>query len=143
MSKLWLLAGVLLLTGCGKEVGRVPFASEGSSGSSLVLEAGRVAFWTDIDIEYDGPATLAYQVALFQRGKQVATAVCNPLGDISTKLLWVEAQHGSARSRSGLGKLDCSATLASGGPTTVEATLAFSVRPSMLTLNRADLVVKQ
>lgn len=144
MSKTtWLFAIALLAVGCGKEVGRVSFASEGSSRTSVVLDAGRVAFWTDIDIEYDGPATLRYRIALIQGGKQVATAECDPLGDIGTKLLWVEAQRGSARSRSGLGKLGCSATLTKRGPTTVDATLAFSVRPSAVTLRRADLVVKQ
>ncbi|HWZ90934.1 MAG TPA: hypothetical protein VNW92_18865, partial [Polyangiaceae bacterium] len=34
-----LLPALLLLTGCGKEVGRVPFSSEGSHSASLALSA--------------------------------------------------------------------------------------------------------
>jgi hypothetical protein len=143
MSKTWLLGAALLLSGCGKEVGRVSFSGEGSSSVETAMAAGRVAFWTDIDIAYDGPATLDYRVALVQAGSRVATAICNPLGPMSTKLVWVEAENGSAHSRAGRGKMACNATLPKGGPTTVEATLAFGVRPRRVTITRADLVVKQ
>ena len=143
MSKTRLLAALLLLAGCGKEVGRIPFAAEGSSRVSAALDAGKVAFWTDVDLDYEGSATLDYQVALIQHGTRVATAACNALGPIRTKLLWVESERGSARSRRGLGRMECSATLPKGGPTTVEASLAFGVRPLAATIRRADLVVKQ
>jgi hypothetical protein len=143
MSKTWLLAAALLLVGCGKEVGRVPFSGEGSGSATTVLNAGSVAFWTDVDIAYDGSATLDYQIALVQGGTRVASAVCNPLGPMSIQVLWNEMHRGSASWRSGRGKMDCSANLSKGGPTTVEATLAFGDRPLSATIKRADLVVKQ
>lgn len=37
----------------------------------------------------------------------------------------------------------CEATLPTGGPTAIEATLAFETKPAKLTLTRADLVLKQ
>lgn len=138
-----LLAGVLLLTGCGKEMGRVPFSGEGTASTITLLSSGNVAFWTDVDIEYSGTAALAYRIALVQAGSTVATAVCDPLGPMSTRLVWTETDRGSAHSRSGRGRMECSATLAKGGPTTVEATLAFGSRPSRATITRADLVLKQ
>jgi hypothetical protein len=42
-----------------------------------------------------------------------------------------------------MGKMGCSATLAAGGATDVEVTLAFSRRPASVKLRKADLVVKQ
>lgn len=129
--------------GCGKEAGRVPFATEGVGSATVELAAGEVSFWTDLDVEYAGDASLAYTVTLSQGGAPVATAVCNPLGHLSVKMGWVETNVNGARSRKGNGKMGCSAKLASGGPTTVDATLAFAQRPTSLTLNKADLVLKQ
>ena len=142
-SKRALLALSLLLSSCGKEVGRVPFTSEASNSATTVLTAGRVAFWTDIDMQYAGNAELEYRIALVQGGIPVTTAVCHPLGHLSTKFSWVEVDIGSSHSRSGRGKMDCSATLGTAGPTTVAATLAFTVRPLRVTIGKADLVVKQ
>lgn len=143
MLKSWLLLSALLLAGCGKELGRVPFSGESTRSAAIVLRAGRVAFWTDIDIAFNGSATLQYRVALMQGGTRVATALCDAFGPMSTKLRWVEVDYGSTHSRSGQGKMACSVTLPKGGPTTVEASLAFGVRPLSATISRADLVVKQ
>jgi hypothetical protein len=134
---------VFLLAGCGKEAGRVPFAAEGSKAATMPLEAGDVAFWTDIDVRYEGNATLMYRVDLVQGGSSVATAECQALGPMSMKVGWIETQFGASHSRSGSGKMACSAQLPKSGPTTVQATLAFGTRPSTVSLNQADLVVKQ
>jgi hypothetical protein len=130
----------LLLAGCGKEVGRVPFAASGSGTANVTLEAGDVDFWTDIDVEYRGDAALQYHVDLEQGGAGVATAACNPLGPINVKTSWVETNLGSAHSRSGMGKMSCSVKLAKGGPTKVKATFTAS---KSATLKKADLVLKQ
>jgi hypothetical protein len=138
-----LLIAALLLPGCAKEVGRVPFAGEGSSGTFATLNAGRVAFWTDLNIEYDGSAKLDYRVALYQEGKPVATVVCNPLEDLGTKLFWFERDRASTHSRSGKAEMSCSTTLAKAGPTVVGATLAFATAPTRAVIAKADLIVKQ
>jgi hypothetical protein len=132
-----------VLVGCGKEQGRVPFAGEGSHAATIPLEAGDVAFWTDIDLKYEGEAALTYHIDLLQGGSSVATAECEALGPMSMKVGWVETRVNSARSRSGRGKMECSARISKSGPTLVQATLAFSTRPGRATLGRADLVVKQ
>jgi len=131
------------LLSCGKELGRVPFTSVGTATATAPLAAGEVAFWTDIDLEYEGDAALAYEVELSQGGAPVAKATCDPLARLSVKESWVETNLGASHSRHGTGKLGCSVTLAAGGPTTVKATLAFSRKPATVTLRKADLVVKQ
>lgn len=142
----WLLPLALSLSiggCCGKEKGRVPFSAPGSAHASLPLEAGEVSFWTDIDIEYEGPASLGYVVELEQAGAVVASTRCDPLAHLSVKTGWVETNLGNSHSRSGAGKMDCSVTLPTSGATTVRATLAFGTPPAKHTLVKADLVVKQ
>lgn len=130
-------------TGCGKEMGRVRFAKEGTDSTPMTLAAGQVSFWTDLDIEYTGDAALAYTVELSQGGAVVARTTCHPLGHLSVKIGYAERNWGGKRSRSGSGKMGCTATLVTGGPTDVQATLTFGKLPTTLRLGRADLVVKQ
>lgn len=133
----------LALLSCGKEVGRIPFASEGMASTSVPLSAGEVTFWTDIDLEYTGDAALGYAITLSQGGAKVASAACNPLGNLPVKTGWLESNLGAAHSRRGSGKMTCSANVPTGGATLVTATLAFSRRPATLTLKKADLEIKQ
>ena len=133
----------LPLAACDRQVGSVPFSSEGSQSVTLPLAAGSVAFWTDLDLAYEGSATLSYQVELSQSGRTVGTASCDPLGPLSVQLGWVTIDRYASHSRTGHGKMLCGATLAKGGPTDVRATLAFGVRPLSATITRADLLVKQ
>lgn len=138
------LAALLSLAGCGRAVGRVPFAAEGSATGTATLAAGDVAFWADLDIEYEGDTSLSYAIELEQGGKVVATATCNPLGRMTAKVGWIETNLGGAHSRSGQGKMTCSATVPAAGPTDVKVTLAFGGdQPKGLKLARADLVLKQ
>lgn len=133
----------LLMLGCGKEAGRVPFNGAGQGEATIALGAGEVAFWTDIDLEYQGNAALAYQVELLQNGAPAGRAQCDPLGTLPVKVGWVETQLGDSRSMRGSGKMTCNATLATAGPTTVRARLFVAQRPAAFQLRRADLVVKQ
>jgi hypothetical protein len=148
VSKIWCKVGVaglaaLALLGCAKEVGRVPFSREGTNSASLPLASGRVVFWTELDLKYEGDAALKYRIDLLQAGSRVATAVCDPLAELPIKIGWFEMRRGAARSLSGHGEMACSANLHKAGPTTVEATLAFDIRPTALSLGKADLVIKQ
>jgi hypothetical protein len=133
----------LALAACGKEAGRVRLPAEGSGAVEVTLNAGEVAFWTDLDIAYEGDASLEYRIEMFQNGSKAGTATCNPLGHLPMKTGWVETNIGSSHSRRGSGKMECSATLASGGPTTVKTTLAFGRKPTTVTLKTADLILKQ
>lgn len=142
-ARLLALAVALFVAGCGKEQGRVPFSGEGSNSSAMLLNAGKVNFWTDITVGYTGSARLEYRIALVQGGSTVATAVCNPLDGLNVQMRWVQIDSGNAHSRSGNGKMDCHALLRKGGPTTVQATLAFAVRPLTASITKAHLVVKQ
>ncbi len=139
-----LLSVLLFATAsCGKEAGRIRLANEGAGEVTVDLKAAAVSFWTDIDIEYEGDAALAYTLTLGQNGAPVAVATCNPLGRLPMKTGWVETNIGNSHSRRGSGKMTCEAMLAHAGPTSVRAALSFSQRPAKLQLKKADLVVKQ
>jgi hypothetical protein len=141
--RLLLALASLALLSCGKEVGRVPFTSVGVASATAPVGAGDVTFWTDIDMEYEGDAALAYRIELSQRGTKVASATCDPLGHLPVKTSWVETNLGSSHSRRGMGEMSCKATLPAGGPTLVQVTLGFSRRPASVTLRKADLVLRQ
>ncbi len=144
LKRTWALALLALpLAACGRQIGSVPFSGEATKSATLPLTAGSVAFWTDLDVKYEGSATLSYRIELSQAGLPVATATCDPLGQMSVQLGWLDIEHYASHSRSGQGKMLCEATLAKGGPTVVRATLAFGLRPLTASIKRADLVVKQ
>lgn len=132
-----------LLSGCGKEVGRVPFAAEGKATGKATLAAGEVAFWTDIDLEYEGDAALGYEVELRQGGAKIADAKCDALGRFTTKTMWTESHLGSSHKRRGNGKMACKASVPAAGETEIAATLSFSQKPTSVTLRKADLVLRQ
>lgn len=138
----FLVLGVLV-AGCGKEVGRVPFSGPGSAARRMTLGAGKVSFWTNLDIHYKGDVDMVYKVALVQRGKTVAAATCDPLGHLDIRIGWVQTDIGASHSRRGTGRMECSARVPTAGPTVVKATLAFLGRPAKVDLEKADLIVKQ
>ena len=134
-----LLLVTLITIGCGKEMGRVPFGEPGTAEEKVQLGAGEVSFWTELDVEWEGSAAARYEIQLLQKGDKVATASCDLLANPKIKLSWVETNIGGKHSRRGKGKLDCTASLSSGGETTVRVKL----KASDLTLKRADLILKQ
>lgn len=138
----WVLVGALAC-GCGTELGRVPFSADGAGSTTVTLAAGEVSFWTDLDLYYEGPATMAYDVTLKQGGAAVARVSCDPLARLTTRVAWTEINVDDAHTRRGRGKLGCRATLSAGGPTTIDVELVVPVRPARFELKKADLVVKQ
>lgn len=129
---------------CGKEAGRVPFTAEGAKDATFDLKAGDVAFWTDIDLSFEGNEGLVYKIDLMQNGANVGTTTCNPLGNLPVKTGWVSTDIGNKHSRSGSGKMPCDVKLAAGGATAVKATLAWTPKaPATASMKKADLVVKQ
>ena len=144
LARVLFAASVLCsLAACGKEVGRMSFSSEDTKRVELPLRAGEVAFWTDLDLKYAGPAELDYRIDLVQGGRAVASAVCDPLGPKGTQLNWFELDRRDQHVRSGRGEMLCRASLTKGGPTTVEASLAFRTKPRAFRFDKADLVLKQ
>ncbi|MBX3232955.1 MAG: hypothetical protein KIT84_44930 [Labilithrix sp.] len=147
MRSLGVLAALLtflsFLSGCAKELGRVPFSAPGAGETTMTLAAGEVGVWTDLDIEWEGPAALAYQVDLFQNGTCVVSTVCNPLGKHRVRMGWVSSDVGESHSWRGNGKMGCEVSLAQAGPTTVKVNLAWGTTPAKHTLRKADLVLKQ
>ena len=137
------LLSALALVGCGKEVGRLPFAHESTRTASVPLAAGKVSFWTDLSVSYEGPAALTYQIELEQGGHSVANVACEALGRHDVKVGWIESGFGDTRSLRGNGRMVCSAQLPKAGLTDVRATLSFTTRPRVADLTRADLVLKQ
>jgi hypothetical protein len=137
------LVVVLGLVGCSKEVGRIPLAGAGSGTTTLTLAAGDVDFWTDIHLEYEGDAALAYTISASQGGAPVGTTQCDPLGPLHIKNNWTATNLGGKHTRRGSGKMACSITLPTGGPTTIETSIAFSRKPAIVTFDKADLVIKQ
>jgi hypothetical protein len=137
------LGGLVLLAGCGKELGRLPFNAEATKTATMSLEAGEVAFWTDLAIRHEGAAVLNYHIELEQGGAIIASAECEPLAPHSIEFNSVEVRVGDSRSLKTMGKMSCSVQLAKSGLTTVRATLAFTTLPRRVALDRADLVLKQ
>lgn len=128
-----------LSTGCGKEAGRVSFTAKGTNEATMSLEAKEVAFWTDLDIEWEGEASAEYDVELQQKGESVGTATCDPLARASVRMSWVETNINGHHTRSGRAKMACTATIAHAGETTIKAKL----KASNVTIKKADLVLKQ
>lgn len=140
------LALVLLalpLLACGRPVGNLPFSGEGTKTTTMPLAAGNVAFWTNLDVAYEGAATLGYRIELSQAGRTVAMVDCDLLENLSLKLGWLATNYGAVHSTVGHAKMQCVASLPTGGPTVVKATLAFGTRPAKANLKHADLVLKQ
>ena len=139
----FLLGAPALLSCCGKEAGRLSFSSPGTNTSSLALKAGEVAFWTDLNVHYEGDPPLVYQVELAQGGQTVASAFCDPLVHREIDLGWLSLYNGASHSERGRGKMRCTAKLPASGPTTVQATLLVDPPGTAVTLTKADLVIKQ
>ena len=130
------------LVGCSKELGRVPFSSEGTGTTTVELAAGEVTFWSELELKCDRGSGLAYEIALVQRGVAVTKTVCDPLGDMRNFAL-VATRSRTSFARSGHGKMSCRATLPAAGLTTVQSRLVSRQRPPSCTIGKADLVIKQ
>ncbi|MCH9010024.1 MAG: hypothetical protein IIC21_05310 [Chloroflexi bacterium] len=134
------LAAIALL-GCSTELARITFVDVGSAQTVLTLDSAKpVDFWTDLDLTLDedislagsimadAEFSLAYSIALYQGGELVKGVSCNPFDisyfDISTKFKSIRTSIRATRSFKYLGKMRCSTTLPSSGPTKVEAVLA-------------------
>lgn len=137
------LACALLLSACGKEIGRIPLHGEGHGDTAVQVTAGKaLALWTVLDVKYKGALVAQYDVELVQDGAVVAKALCNPL-DVSTKINSTQTTFGDDHSISWNAKMRCQLMPTRSGPATVRAKLAFAQRPASLTVSDISLVVKE
>ena len=140
----WLLAGAALLAlgvGCASEVGRSSLI--GLEPQALTVElAGdkEVVFWVDLDIEYSGDPTVAFDIEMEQNGATAVPIRCDAL-DPSVKRMSVEVTSAGSQTKRYQGKMRCSAQPAQSGPATFLITPI--VQPAPTKLERLDLVVKQ
>src|SRR6185295_1615507 len=80
MPRLTMLLLLAACASCGTVRGVIPLAGAGAGETTVALDAGaEVRFWTDFTAAYEGPATVSYDVRLFQDGRAVASATCEPL----------------------------------------------------------------
>ena len=127
----------------GTELGRVPFAASRTSSVTLPLKAGEVAFWTDLDIQYEGAPPLVYHVELSQAGAVVGAATCDPLSSMSLKINWLSTSDGVTHLERGHGQMSCTASVPASAPTTILATLEVNRRGGTVALKHADLAIRQ
>ena len=133
----------VVLVGCGTEVGRIPFNAAGAGETEVQADAGKnIDFWTDLKIEFTGEIGMAYFIELYQDGELTREVTCSPL-DVSTIVKSVETRIGDHHSIKYNGKMRCSVSVPSSGQTLVKAKLLVDAKSGSLTLERADLVVKQ
>ena len=142
MKRGWLL--VLLLVGCGKEVGRVALVGEGSGDASVTLSANQaVALWTSLDASWTGAWHAGYTVELRDSsGKPVSTTTCDPF-NVNTKTSSVITNLNDHHAWSYNGKMSCAFTAPTAGTYTVHATMAYGApKPPDLVVKDISLVIK-
>jgi hypothetical protein len=141
----------LFLFGCsaftGEEVGRLAINQVSSVGNlikkeaSVVLEPGdEIAFWTEMDMEYEGDVTILFRIAITKDGKDLGSMEIDPrkkdmtIGEVKTslgdKISW---------SFSGRGAI---IPISEAGNYTFEAILLAS-NNSSLVIKKAELVLKK
>jgi hypothetical protein len=132
------IVGLLVLCGCGTEVGRVPLSGAGQAEAKMTLKAGEVSFWTDLDVDYVGELSAAYSVTV-TLGAETLHADCNPL-DVNVKTNSLVTSFNDKHSKRYRGKMRCNVNVPNAGEAIVNADLAAS---GSAEFRKADLIVKQ
>jgi len=132
-----------LLSGCGREVARIPNARQGSFEGSLELaDAKPLDVWVHLDIELGSRGTAGSDIALEQDGQEIHRVRCDALNP-SVKMSSVVVEIGGKRSLRYDGKMrDCVLTPKHAGPATVRATFAVE-NAGPLELRDATLFFKK
>jgi len=138
-----IVMALVLVSGCGKELARIPMTGEGEGDATVTASAGqKLALWTSLDIEWDGSFAARYAVELRDSGgKAVASATCDPL-DVSVRTSSFRSYVGTHHTDRYQGKMQCDLVAPTGGSFTVHAKLTYSTKPSSLTVKDISLVVK-
>ena len=146
MHPMKIRGGILALTflsGCGKELARIPLTGEGEGDATVTVSPGqKLALWTSLDIDWDGAFAARYAVELRDSsGKAVASATCDPL-DVSVRTMAYRSYVGAHHTDRYQGKMQCEIVAPASGSFTVHAKLTYTAKPSTLTVKDISLVVK-
>ena len=143
------LVGVITaVTSCATTLGSVRFDQPGRNEILLDLEPdSTLRFYSDLDLRFDkdeAHATRMYfLVELEQHGEIVARTTCFPLGGERGLKRCDARMLRPDRIRLNCLMQGCELRVANGGPTLVRASLVISRQPSSMSIQRADLIVKQ
>lgn len=129
------LVGTLTAT----EVGRVPITAPGTHSTSVYVTAAPLALWTDIDVEWEGNASMDYTVQVTQDGTVLSEGTCDPL-DVNLTTNARSTDIGSRHTRSHQGLLGCTVATPAEGLVDVSVTLSVKGKP---TIRSADVYLKQ
>jgi len=136
------LVSVLGLAACGQEVGRVSCEQGTAKTSEFEIEGAKpAAFWTDLDVEYDGNPEMYYEIEVELDGEVVAERTCHAL-DVNTKINSVTSDMGNHHTRRWQGKMKCE-PFELEDTATVKITSIFDVKGEGAAVSGCDLVVKQ
>ena len=132
-----------LVSGCGKELARIPMSGEAEGDTTVTASAGqKLALWTSLDIEWDGSFAARYAVELRDpSGKAVASTTCDPL-DVSVRTSAFRSYVGTHHTDRYQGKMQCDLVAPTSGSFTVHAKLTYTTKPSTLTVKDISLVLK-
>jgi hypothetical protein len=142
---------LLLLSGCsaltGEEVGRLAINQLSSADNlikkeaSVVLKPGdEIAFWSEMDMEYEGEPTIRFRISITKDGKDLGSMEVDPrkkdmtLGEVKTSI-----GDKTSWSFSGRGAI---IPITEEGNYTFEAILLASDNPTLV-IKKAELVLKK
>jgi hypothetical protein len=131
----------------GEEVGRLPINQVSSEDNlikkeaSVILEAGdEIAFWFEMDMEYEGDVTILFRISISKDGKDLGSMDVDPrkkdmtMGEVKTSL-----GDKTTWSFSGRGAI---LPITENGNYKFEAILLASDNPSLI-IKKAELVLKK
>jgi hypothetical protein len=102
--QLLLIIAVALLTGCeaitGKEIARLSINQISKDTNNLIIKDTslvlkkdeKIAFWSDIDVEYEGSASFRFKIEILKNNQNVGLLTIDPtkknitIGEIKTSL---------------------------------------------------------
>ncbi len=130
----------------GKEVARVEINTISNHELSIketrldLKKGDNIAFWTDLDMEYEGDLGLVYNIEVVRDTTVLGQMELNAL-DASIKMMEVKTTFGDKTSWSFNGKIG-SLGIDTDGHYTIKAIIRSSDNPT-LNLKKADLVIKK
>lgn len=142
---------LIFLIGCsaitGEEVARLPINEVSTENNLIVKEVSlnlkkdeEIAFWSDIDVEYEGEASLRFRVEVLKNGEDFGGFEIDPtdksitLGEVRTTIM--DKTDWSFSGKNSELKIE------EDGKYTFKAILVSSDNPS-LKIEKAELVIKK
>lgn len=121
------------------EVGRVLITAPGTQSTSVYVTAAPLALWTDLNVEWEGDASMDYVVQVTQDGTVLSDGSCSPL-DVNLTMNARSTDIGDRHTRIHQGLLHCTVDTPAEGLVDVSVTLNVQGRPNILS---ADVYLRQ